>query len=312
MTRHTDSKVGVNTMRTINRLRYYGVKFASYHVATYAASASFFIITAVFPLLMLTLSIVSLTPLSTGDMLEMISLVLPKSFDPLMRSMAADMTTTSATALSLSALATVWTAGKSMLGLMDGLNAIQDVNDTRNILLKRAMCVVYMLILIAGLLLNLALRVFGQHIQALLQRNVPGIAGAFSAALALKGLTLFLVMTLVFMLIYTAFPSKKLKFLLQAPGAAFTSLAWLMFSSLFSVYVNRVGQISVIYGGLTTMILAMLWLYFCMYIVFIGAVINKVCPELFWRAVVIGKRWWAKHEGSMEPVWASRRREQRS
>ena len=34
-------------------------------------------------------------------------------------------------------------------------------------------------------------------------------------------------------------------------------------------------------GGLTTVILAMLWLYFCMYIVFIGALLNKFCPDWF-------------------------------
>ena len=282
-------------MRFLNALRYYGEKYSSYHIATYAASASFFIITAVFPLLMLALSIVSFTPLSTQDFLEMIALVLPDSFDPLMRSIASDLMPSSATALSLSLVATVWTAGKSMLGLVDGLNAIADVNDTRNILLKRAMCVVYMLALIAGLLVNLGLRVFGQHILAQLQATVPRVAMVFSSVLSLKGVTLFTLMVLVFVLIYTAFPSKKLKFYMQIPGAAFTSLAWLAFSSLFSIYVNQIGQFSTLYGGLTMMILAMLWLYFCMYIAFIGAVINKVCPELFWRAVVTGKRWWAQH-----------------
>jgi len=40
---------------------YYGRKFNSYHIPTYAASASFFIITAVFPLLMLILSVITFT-----------------------------------------------------------------------------------------------------------------------------------------------------------------------------------------------------------------------------------------------------------
>lgn len=277
-------------LRAINTFRYYTKKFSSYHISTYAASASFFIITAVFPLLMLTLSIISYTSLSTQDFLDMVALVLPNSFAPLLTQIATDLMTTSVTALSLSLVATLWTAAKSMLGLLDGLNAIWDVNDTRNFVFKRIICMGYMLILIFGLVLNLGLRVFGQHILALLEHYAPSIARVFSWAMAQRGLTLFLVFSAVFMLIFTFFPNKKLKFYMQLPGAMFTSLSWMVFSSLFSVYVNQVGQFSALYGGLTMLIMAMLWLYACMYILFIGAVINKNYPELFWRCYVAGRR----------------------
>ena len=280
-------------MRAYNTFRYYTKKFSSYHISTYAASASFFIITAVFPLLMLMLSILSYTSLSTQDFLDMVVLILPNSFAPLLTQIATDLMTTSVTALSLSLVATLWTASKSMLGLLDGLNAIWDVNDTRNFVFKRIVCMGYMLILISGLVLNLGLRVFGQHILALLQHYAPGIARAFSWAMEQRGLTLFLVFAAVFMLIYTFFPNKKLKFYMQLPGAMFTSLAWMVFSSLFSIYVNQVGQFSALYGGLTMLIMAMLWLYACMYIVFIGAVINKNYPETFWKCYVASRR---RHE----------------
>ena len=278
-------------MKAYRTLHYYATRFSSYHISTYAASASFFIITAVFPLLMLALSIVSFTPLSTQDFIEMIALMLPESLAPLLSRIASEMMTSSATALSLSLVATLWTAAKSMLGLLDGLNAIADVNDTRNFVFKRVLCIGYMLVLIVGLLFNLALRVFGQHIQSFLASTFPPLYHAFSAIMQQRGLTLFLIMMVVFMLVYTAFPSKKLIFYLQIPGAAFTSAAWLVFSALFSIYVNRIGQFSTIYGSLTMMILAMLWLYFCMYFVFIGAVLNKLYPEIFWKSFVAVKRW---------------------
>ena len=272
-------------------LQYYARRFGTYHISTYAASASFFIITAMFPLLMLALSIVTFTPWSTQDFIEMIALMLPESFAPLLNRIASELMTSSTTALSLSLVATLWTAAKSMLGLLDGLNAIADVNDTRNFVSKRVLCIGYMLVLIVGLLFNLALRVFGQHIQTLLESTFPPLSHAFSAVMQQRGLTLFLIFVLVFMLIYTVFPNKKIKFLMQLPGAAFTSAAWLVFSALFSIYVNQIGQFSTIYGSLTMLILVMLWLYFCMYFVFIGAVLNKLYPEVFWKSFVAIKRW---------------------
>lgn len=279
-------------MRLYRALRYYLKKFSSYHISTYAASASFFIITAVFPLLMLALSIISFTPLSIGDFLDMIATILPDSFGPLLTQIAEDMLSTSATALSVSLVGIVWTASKSMLGLLDGLNAIADVNDTRNFIFKRIACMGYMLVLILGLLFNLALRVFGKHILTQLQGTMPRLAMVFSSVLQQQGLTLFLILAVVFMLVYTFFPNKRMRFYLQIPGAAFTSLAWMLFSLLFSVYVNRIGQFSTLYGSLTMMVLAMLWLYACMYIVFIGAIINRCYPEIFWRVFVAIRRRW--------------------
>ena len=270
-------------IRRLSRsVQYYTLRFVSYHIATYAASASFFIITAIFPLLIFVLSILSLTGLSTQDFLEMVAVLLPDSLEPTLSRITENLLPTSATTLSLSLVATLWTASKSMLGLLDGLNAIADVNDTRNFLLKRAICMVYMLVMIAGLMLNMVLRVFGLRILSRLQEDVPGVAGIFSGVMDLRGLTLFLLMMLVFMLIYTFFPGKRMHLLLQIPGAAFASAAWLVFSWMFSIYVNQIGQFSTLYGGLTMLIFAMLWLYFCMYIVFIGAFLNKIFPEWFW------------------------------
>ena len=276
-------------MKFYQTARYYAKQFGSYHISTYAASASFFIITAIFPCLMLILSIISYTSFDTQEFLDMVASLLPGSFQGLFYTVSEDILTTSVTALSVSLIVTLWTAAKSMLGLMDGLNAIADVNDTRNFIFKRIICIGYMLILIAGLLFNLALRVFGQHILSLLQYNLPRLARVFSSLMDLRGLTLYLIMALVFVLIYTFFPNKKMRFYMQIPGAMFTSLAWLVFSELFSFYVNSFSTFSTLYGSLGVIILVMLWLYFCMSIVFIGAVINRLYPSIFWRMFVVMK-----------------------
>jgi membrane protein len=283
-------------MQNMSTLRYYAKKFGAYHISTYAASASFFIITAIFPLLMLTMSIIGYTPLDAQSFLDMISNLIPSSFQPFFYSIAQSTETSSVTTLSVSLVATLWTAAKSMIGLLDGLNAIADVNDTRNFIFKRIICIGYMLILILGLMFNLALRVFGQHILELLQRDLPRLAMVFSSLMAFRGLTLFLVMALVFVLIYTFFPNKKMRVYMQVPGALFASLAWMGFSSLFSIYVNNFSSFSVLYGSLGMMIMVMLWLYFCMSIVFIGAVINRMYPSVFWRLYVL----WKRHKGNMK------------
>lgn len=271
-------------MRHLGTLRYYGKRFGSFHISTYAASASFFIITAILPLLMLILSILSYTPFGTETFLEEMTRVIPPAFRGIFSFITEDLTHGDVATLSFSAIALLWTASKSMLGLLDGLNSIADVDDTRNFIFKRFICIVYMLVLILGMLLTLALRVFGQTSLTFLLKYLPHVGKVFSVIMGFRGITLFMFLALIITLIYTFFPHKKMRFFFQIPGAVFTAIAWLAFSELYSLYLERVLRTTTLYGSLGIVIFAMLWLYFCMWIIFVGAVINRIYPSVFRKA----------------------------
>ena len=82
------------------------------------------------------------------------------------------------------------------------------------------------------------------------------------------------VLILLFGLIYTYIPDTKLKFTEQVPGACFAAVVWSVFSWGFSMYVSYGNGYS-IYGSLTIIVIIMLWMYFCMYIILIGAYLNR-------------------------------------
>jgi membrane protein len=65
-----------------------------------------------------------------------------------------------------------------------------------------------------------------------------------------------------------------MKFEEQLPGAFFAATVWSMFSWGFSLYVTYSNSYS-IYGSLSIIVIIMLWLYFCMYIMLIGAYLNR-------------------------------------
>ena len=81
-------------------------------------------------------------------------------------------------------------------------------------------------------------------------------------------------LTLVFMVIYAYVPNVKLKLTKQFPGALFTAISWNLFSWGFSAYIERFNDFGV-YGSLSTIIVVMMWLYFCMYLLLVGAHINR-------------------------------------
>ena len=63
------------------------------------------------------------------------------------------------------------------------------------------------------------------------------------------------------------------------PGAAFTTILWMLLSFCVSSYINLVGINTYMYGSLASVILMALWLYMCMYVMLIGAEINKFMDD---------------------------------
>jgi len=82
------------------------------------------------------------------------------------------------------------------------------------------------------------------------------------------------VMFAFFMIMYKVLPNTKLMWRNQIKGAIFASVAWFIFSVCFSIYVDYFTRYSSFYGTMATIALLMLWLYWCMYVLFFGGIIN--------------------------------------
>ena len=74
-------------------------------------------------------------------------------------------------------------------------------------------------------------------------------------------------------------PNRKNRFWDALPGALMASAGWLIFSNLYSVYVEYFAHLSNVYGSVYAIALSMLWLYFCMAIVFYGGALNRLLRE---------------------------------
>lgn len=79
----------------------------------------------------------------------------------------------------------------------------------------------------------------------------------------------------VMIVAYWALPVERVRIKTAVPGAAFTTILWMLLSFGVSSYINIVGINTYMYGSLASVILLALWLYMCMYVMLIGAEINK-------------------------------------
>ena len=243
-------------------------------VSTYAAEAAFFTFLSFLPFLMVGLSVVHLTPLTEADVLREVTALLPDTMDALAVVVISEVYEKSATMLSISAIVAVWSAARGIMALRNGLNSVYDVKETRNYFLERFRAMAYVVCFVAILLLVLTFLVFGNGLQQFFEKNFPKLLGFHFPIWLIRTLVTLILLTLFFAVVYKFLPNRKAKLRKQWKGALFSSLGWFLYSYGFSFYISHFSRISYIYGSLSTIIIAMLWLYFCMYILFIGAEIN--------------------------------------
>ena len=248
----------------------------SLHITTYAGYASFFMVLAVFPTLVLILGLLRHTALEPADLLELMEGFLPDALRNYAWNLIADCyANTSRTLVSLSALTALWSAGKGIYGLMKGLNAVYGVENHRGWLRTRLLCAVYMVLLLLVLLLTLVLRVFGTTLVAYLHHRGGKLSWMATQLLGLRYFVLVAVQTVLFSALFMYLPGRNNGFLESLPGALFSSFGWMMVSGIFSIYVEKFSGYSTTYGSMGAGVLAMLWLYFCVNTLFFGGVLNR-------------------------------------
>ena len=181
----------------------------------------------------------------------------------------------------LSALVALWSAGKGLQSIINGLNTIYHVKETRNWLLTRIYAVFYTLCLVIALVVSLLMLVLGNEIQKALSRYLPFLAKLMGKILGARAFLVFGVLFFVFLLLYKVLPNRKATFKSQIPGAFIIAVAWSVFSYGFSFYFEIFPGFSNMYGNLATIIMVMLWLYFCMNLLLYGAEINAYFENEF-------------------------------
>lgn len=264
--------------KIINNLKDFAGSMSKKNISAFSASTAFFLFLSLIPMLAVICAVIPYTALTEENLLGVIEGYVPASVSPLLSNIVEDVYSRSAGILSVAIVGTLWTAGKGMLALIRGLNAINDVEENRNYFVLRSVASFYTLVMIVVVILSLTVMVFGNVLVALVIREFPQVQFLFEFLLNCRFIFSWMILTIVFTMIYTFVPNKKMHFFDQLTGGMFSAVVWSSFSWCFSVYVERFGGFGT-YGSLATIVIVMLYLYFCMYIIMIGAYINSYLNE---------------------------------
>ena len=249
-------------------------------VPLYAANASFFLILAVFPGLLLLLGLLRYTSLEVERLGEMLAGFLPEALaEGAEELILLTYDNTSGITLGLSVVTTVWSAGRGIYGMIAGLNAVYELEETRGYVQIRFLSVIYTFAFLLVLILTLGFHVFGTKLLIFLQKADHPLLQMVLGIVDLRFFLLLFLQTMIFTVLYMMLPNGKNRFGDSLPGALLASSGWLVFSDLYSIYVEHFAHLSNVYGSVYAVALCLLWLYFCMAILFYGGALNKLMLE---------------------------------
>ena len=250
-------------------------------ITTYSAACAYYLFMSLIPMIMLLVSVIQYTPLTQDMILEAISDYVPDQLYEILNSIISSIYSGGRVALTISILLTIWSAAASMKALMRGMDSVYDAERHEDFFVFSLRACMYMVVFVLMLLLSFFVMVYGGQILQLLYDFLPhngAVDWLFDIAGYMRFIVVLAVLALVFSFTYWRMPARKLRYKAQWPGAVFCALSWAVFSVIFSFYVsvsNRFGA----YGLIGTVIVAMIWLYYCFYFLLLGGYINHFIDQ---------------------------------
>lgn len=175
------------------------------------------------------------------------------------------------TAFVISLLAALWSANAGVQALFDGLNIAYDEAEKRPYFIRLATTLAFT----AGAIVFLTL-VSGGMVGAPLAFAWIGLSGVDVWWLPLLWVCLFFLAVAVFSVLYRFGPSRQRpRWRWVSWGGVFAAVAWLGGSAAFSAYVTHFAHYDRTYGTLGVFVGFMVWLWFLIFMVLLGAELNS-------------------------------------
>lgn len=145
--------------------------------------------------------------------------------------------------------------------------------------LKRRIKAFFMIILLMGLFIfNVLVLAYGNIITKEII-NLEIFAGIsdklYSLFVLLKWPVAFICIFWVIKLFYALAPDDRIPSKYMNKGALFTTIGWIIVTAIYSFYISHFANYQMFYGGISTIIVMMIWIYFLSYILVMGIAINQ-------------------------------------
>ena len=260
--------------------------YFEHDVGKNAAALAFYLLFALFPLLIFISNLLGLLNLNVNAILEALAGFLPRDVVDLVEAYLDHISRSSNQVLLwFSLVFSVWFPMRAVKGLMGDVRRAYHLGKPKHPWMYTIRRFVYTVVFLLVVVITLILLTLGEHVLGYISTLLPEGALQISGYLLrawqyLRFVPAGLLMLAALGALYAASmdehqPIKKL-----LPGIIAALVSWMIVSIGFSFYVENFANYSVIYGTLGTVIVLLMWLYITAIILIMGAELNAVLKKL--------------------------------
>jgi membrane protein len=265
-------------------------------IFTGAAALAFYLTLAIFPALILLMSIIPYLPIERVDqaIMDLLGQALPEEAYGMVEEVVIEVTRERRGGLlSFGALGTLWAASTGMFAIMRQLNKTYDVEESRNFFKARGTAILLSVMFVLLVVGAFTLIVLGGVIQDWLGTEL-GFSGALLAFFAaFRWIIILLALMLAFAMVYRYAPNVEQKFRFISPGSVVGVVLLIAASLGFSLYTANFANYDATYGSIGAVIILMLWMNIAGLVILLGSEVNAVTEHYSAH----GKRKGERHEG---------------
>jgi membrane protein len=253
------------------------------HLLVFAAGLSYYFVLSLFPLLVSMASLLAYVPIPHlfEGLLGLMARLVPGDGMSLVRKIVSDVVhNQNSHFLTLGVGFTVWTASSGFAAIIDGLNLVYRIRETRPVWKTRPIALGLTLLAGSLLLVAVGLMVEGTSFGVWAVGRFDLNPASFGAWRYVRGGVATAFAILAVELVYHYGPDVKRRFRDSLAGAIVAVMTWIGLSYLLGFYFRHFDSLDKTYGPLGAAIGLYVWFYLSGFAVLVGGEINFLLGEL--------------------------------
>ena len=234
---------------------------------------SYFLVMSIMPLITLVSFIASFFDFSIAEMTEFVFQFLPTEVANIILPMLTNTNMSLNLLLMIAGFFIVSNGMHAIILVSNTLYKTEEENATR----LRIRAIFLTIILISLFFFILIVMAFGNIIlKFILNLEIFSAISMYIYQLfvLLKYPFAFIIIYIVIKLLYALSPYKKVKSQYVTKGALFTTIGWILITTIYSYYANNIAHYDLFYGNISNLVVLLIWIYILSYIFVVGIGIN--------------------------------------